>query len=243
MVRDQIFETRMTQPGDFTFDAQVAEVFDDMLMRSVPFYAEQQRMLAELARKFWKPGTRIYDLGCATGTTLLGLAERIGEAGELVGYDNAPPMLERARDKIAGQGLEQRVRVCEGDLSDAAGLKFENASVVTLCWTLQFIAPAQRDHLIRRIYEGMVDGGALLVTEKIVTAADALHDPFVELYYAFKRRNGYSDNEIARKREALENVLIPCSIAENAALFRRCGFETVETFFQWYNFAGFLCVK
>jgi tRNA (cmo5U34)-methyltransferase len=112
-----------------------------------------------------------------------------------------------------------------------------------MCWTLQFVRPLQRDKLVRFIYENLMEGGILLVTEKVLNNSTHMNRFFIDLYYNFKKRNGYSNEEILRKREALENVLIPYRIDENLELFRRSGFEIVETFFQWYNFAGFLCVK
>jgi len=119
----------------------------------------------------------------------------------------------------------------------------ENASVVTMCWTLQFIRPVRRDTLIRWIYDALVDQGALIVTEKILTNDGNVNRLFIDFYYEFKKGRGYSNAEIQRKREALENVLIPYRLEENLDLFRRNGFEVVETFFQWFNFAGFLCIK
>ena len=115
--------------------------------------------------------------------------------------------------------------------------------MVIMCWTLQFIRPLRRDNLIRWIYEALADGGALIVTEKILTTNGHMNRFFIDLYYDFKKRRGYTDTEILRKREALENVLVPYRLDENVDLFRRNGFEIVETFFQWFNFAGFLCVK
>jgi tRNA (cmo5U34)-methyltransferase len=219
-------------------------VFDDMLRRSIPFYREQQSMVTELGRKFWIPGTDVYDLGCSTGTTLINLARELPEPARLVGYDNSAPMLERAAAKVAESGQEDRIELRLGDLDeDLSRLPLENASVVTLCWTLQFIRPLRRDNLIRWIYRGLVEDGILLVTEKVLTNNSPMNRFFTELYYEFKRRNGYSEGEIVRKREALENVLVPYRSDENEEMFRRGGFEIVETFFQWCNFAGFLCVK
>lgn len=244
MDRDTLFETRVTRAGDFAFDAEVARVFDDMVVRSIPFYAEQQRMVQDLARKYWLPGTSIYDLGCSTATTLIQLALALPAAQDLIGYDNAPPMLDSAREKIRAHNLEQRIRLRPGDLNDPpATIDLQNAGLVTLCWTLQFIRPSRRDALIRWIFDALAPRGVLCVTEKILGDDRDVNETFIELYHDFKRGNGYSENEIARKREALENVLIPYSIEENLALFRRSGFETAEPFFQWHNFAAFLCVK
>jgi len=242
--RDQVFERSAARAGGFRFDEEVAAVFDDMLARSVPFYLEQQCMIREIGRTFWVPGTDVYDLGCSTATTLIGLAGEIPAPARLVGYDSSARMLERAREKVDARGLAERIDLRLADLNgDLALVGLANASVVTLCWTLQFIPPPRRAGLLRWIHGGLVDGGALVVTEKVLTNDSEASRVFVDLYHDFKRRNAYSKTEIARKREALENVLIPCSAEQNEALFRQAGFELVEPFFRWYNFIGFLCVK
>ncbi len=242
--RDAVFETETPRGSDFRFDADVAAVFDDMLVRSIPFYLEQQRMLLDVAEKFYIPGTVIYDLGCSTATTMISLAHKLGRGVRLVGYDNSEPMLAKARKKIALAELSDQIEVRHGELSSGAGsLDLENASVVTMCWTLQFIRPLCRTPLIRRIYDGLRAGGALVITEKVLTNDSDMNRFFIDFYYDFKRRNGYSEQEILRKREALENVLIPYRVDENLELFRHGGFDIAESFFQWYNFAGFLCVK
>ena len=244
MNRDQVFERTAARAGGFRFDEEVAAVFDDMLARSVPFYLEQQSMIREIGRTFWVPGTDVYDLGCSTATTLIGLAGEIPAPARLIGYDSSAPMLERARDKVHVQGVAERIDLRLADLSgDLAPVEIANASVVTLCWTLQFIPPLRRADLLRWVYEGLVDGGALVVTEKVLANESEATRVFVDLYNDFKRRNFYSEAEIERKREALENVLIPYRPEQNEALFRDAGFELVEPFFRWYNFMGFLCIK
>lgn len=244
MKKDEVFLSGAARASDFEFDETVAEVFDDMVGRSVPFYAEQQRMIVEIARTFWKPGRRVYDLGASTATTLTALSKELPPEAELVGYDNSPAMIERAKGKLREHGLEDRIDLRYADLNEAvASLPLEEAGVVLMSWTLQFIRPLQRDHLIRHIYESLTEDGVLIVAEKVLSNRGPVNRFFIDFYYDYTRRNGYSDVEIARKREALENVMIPYRIEENIELFRRSGFEIVETYFQWYNFAGFLCIK
>lgn len=244
MNRDEVFSSDDERSSDFTFNAEVANVFDDMLNRSVPFYAEQQNLIKDIARCFWVPDTVIADMGCSLGTTLLNIAKTIPEASSLIGFDNSEPMLEKARSNIESNNESNRISLQYADLNgDIDALNLENASVVTICWTLQFIRPLKRDRLIRKIYDCMADGGVLIVTEKVLTNDSNMNRFFIDFYYEYKRRNGYSEEEILKKREALENVLIPYRFDENFELFRRNGFQIVETFFQWYNFAGFLCVK
>lgn len=230
--------------SDFEFNAEVAEVFDDMLARSIPFYREQQSMIEQIAKTFYVPGTRVYDLGCSTGLTLVNLARALGPDVELTGYDFSRPMLDKAQQRIADSGVERQIELRLADFNgDLGGAELRNASIVTLCWTLQFVRPLWRDSLVRWIYQGMVKGGALICMEKIMTNSSDMNRYFIEFYYAHKSRNGYSQEEILKKREALENVLVPYRTDENFELFRRNGFTTVETCFQWFNFAGYLCVK
>jgi len=244
MKRDNIFQRTVARSGDFEFNSEVAKVFDDMLVRSVPFYLEQQHMIAEIAKKFWIPGTKVYDLGCSTGTTLINICQKIKGSERLIGYDNSEPMIREAKRKIKAFGMENRIQLHNYDLNkDLSKLSLKNASVVTLCWTLQFVRPLQRDNLIKKIYKDLVEDGILLVTEKVLTNNTHMNRFFIDLYYGFKERNKYSSEEIQRKRESLENVLVPYRIDENIELFRRNGFEIVEIFFQWYNFVGILCLK
>jgi tRNA (cmo5U34)-methyltransferase len=244
MNRDEIFRASEEPVGEFEFNAAVAQVFDDMLERSVPFYLQQQRMIRCIGRHFWIPGTCVYDLGCSTATTLIGLCEQLPKSARLIGYDNSQPMVDRAIMKIAENQMQGRIDIHPGDLNgDLQDISLENASIVTMCWVLQFVRPLRRDNLIRWIYDALVDEGVLIVTEKILTNNGHVNRFFIDFYYEFKRQQGYSHTEIARKREALENVLVPYRLEENIELFRRNGFEIVETFFQWFNFAGFLCVK
>jgi len=215
-----------------------------MLVRSVPFYFEQQYMIKEIGKKFLVPGTYIYDLGCSTGTTLINLCTEIDKTVSFIGYDNSIPMLEQAKKKIKEHKLENRIEVRYYDLNNnLTKLSLKNAGMVTMCWTLQFIRPLRRDDLIKHIYHGLVENGTLVVTEKVLTNNTHINRFFIDFFYEFKKRNGYSNNEIQNKREALENVLIPYRIDENIEMFRRNGFEIVDLFFLWYNFAGFLCVK
>jgi len=244
MARDEVFDNTAARGSDFQFNEEVASVFDDMLVRSVPFYLEQQGLIEEIARRFALPDTRVVDLGCSTGTTLIRFANLLDPGIELLGYDNSEPMLNRAKSNAADSGVSERITFSHGDFNkNLDDLVIENASVVTICWTLQFVRPLYRDRLIRKIYQGMVEGGVLIVTDKVLSNDSSMNPLFIDFYYDFKRRNQYSEVEISKKREALENVLIPYRLDENLELFRRNGFSTVETFFQWYNFAGFLCVK
>ncbi|WP_087001544.1 carboxy-S-adenosyl-L-methionine synthase CmoA [Rhizobium sullae] len=239
--RDEVFSEHDQPVGDFAFNAKVADVFDDMVSRSVPHYEEMQRMVCELAQDFARPNTNLYDIGCSTATTLLTLDPILDPRVKFVGIDNAPDMLEKARQKVACKSAQRPIDLVTADLHE--GLYMENASVVTMLLTLQFIRPLYRERVMKMIYSGLNDQGCLLLIEKLTSEDTTFNRLFIQHYYDFKRRNGYSDIEIAKKREALENVLIPYRLEENVLLLKETGFRHVEVFFRWYNFCGIVAVK
>jgi tRNA (cmo5U34)-methyltransferase len=221
----------------------VAAVFDDMLERSVPFYVEQQGMVVELARRFWQQETLVVDLGCSTGTTLVSVCSALRDT-RAIGVDSSAAMLARASSALVRAGLSDRVDLVEADLEAGLGrLQLPSTSVVTSCWTLQFLRPEHREGLLREVHDILVPGGALVLAEKTVPADAKVADQYTKLYEDFKRRSGYSETEIARKRLALEDVLIPLTIEENLRLLSEVGFASASTFFQWYPFTAFLAVK
>lgn len=237
---DRIFSEH--QPStDFTFDARTAKVFDDMVDRSVPFYAEIQRMTTELAGDFAVPGTNLYDLGCATGTTLVGCDVTVDPRVRFVGVDNSAEMLAEARAKLDALPSGRERDLVLADLHE--DLRIENASVVILLLTLQFVRPLHRERVVRTIAEGLRPQGCLILVEKLTEHDTLFNRLFIKYYYDMKRRHGYSDLEIAQKREALENVLIPYHLEENHAVLKRSGFSKFQTWFRWYNFCGMIAVK
>ncbi|MDT8406597.1 MAG: carboxy-S-adenosyl-L-methionine synthase CmoA [Methylococcales bacterium] len=238
---DALFNAALSQVTDFHFGAKVAGVFDDMVARSVPFYLEIQRMIAELAADHAQPDSHVYDLGCATGATLLCMDQAVDPDIRFIGIDDSAAMLAKCREKLTSQGLTRPFSLQQADLN--GDLRIERASVVVLCLTLQFIRPIYREKLLHKILTGLNTGGVLLLVEKVLAEDSALNRRFIDYYYRYKRRNHYSELEIAQKREALENVLIPYKLSENIALLRDVGFEQCEVFFKWYNFAGLIARK
>ncbi|MCL4378727.1 MAG: carboxy-S-adenosyl-L-methionine synthase CmoA [Actinobacteria bacterium] len=241
MHEDKIFSEKR-EISDFKFDKEVACVFDDMLERSVPFYPEIQRMAVELAGKFAIAGSNIYDLGCSTGTTMLGILNtNHSKKVKIIGIDHSHPMIDLAKKKLKENYNGDNYEFVFADLNKPVVI--EKASVVIMLLTLQFIRPLQREILIKHIYDNLLDNGCLVIIEKVLATDSLLNRLFIDLYHKFKKIKGYSDLEIAQKREALENVLIPLRIDENVELLRRNGFPIIDIFFKWYNFAGFIGVK
>jgi tRNA (cmo5U34)-methyltransferase len=241
---DTIFANETKAISDFDFGEKTAGVFDDMLDRSIPQYWELQRMMGEIAAEFVQEGSNVYDLGCSTGITLKTLHDAIKAAGKnaaMVGIDYSQPMLVRAEERFSHLSEDERPTFIECDLNK--GCVINNASIVVLNLTLQFVRPMNRDRLIQDIANGLQENGCLILVEKVVSDDPFLNRMFIKLYYDMKRRNGYSNTEIAQKREALENVLIPYRIEENIELLKSNGFAEAETFFKWHNFAGMVAVK
>jgi len=241
MSKDEIFNDKLGFIGDFHFNEKVASVFDDMLNRSVPFYQEIQRMIVELSLDFAVDGTNIYDLGCSIGTTLLNLNRGIGNKVKYIGIDYSEDMLDKCRKNLYEKEFSGECELICADLNK--GIHVENASVILMVLTLQFIRPLYRDKLIESVFRGINDNGCLILVEKVLGEDSLFNRLFIKYYYDMKRRNGYSELEIAQKRESLENVLIPYKLIENRDLLLQQGFRYCDVFFKWYNFCGMVAVK
>ncbi len=199
-------------------------------------------MIGVLADRYCQPGSRVYDLGCSLGGASFAICESVTQADyDLIAIDNSPAMIEKLNERLtAGQFPHERI---ETRLEDINQSEIEDASVVVLNFTLQFLEPARRQALIQRIYDGMRDGGILLISEKIVFPDDKLNELFIELYHGFKENMGYSKLEISRKRNALENVLIPESLDNHRQRLASAGFSSVDVWFQCFNFASLVAFK
>ncbi len=240
-MKDQLFQKPLDPSQKFKFDESVAAVFDDMLERSIPFYREVQRLTGELAQTFYQPQSRIYDLGSSTGILLHYLAHLLAERSPyLVGVDSSPAMIERSQERL--QRLPETVAL-ELHCADILKIAVTQASVVVINYTLQFLPSEQRPSLLRRMQEGLLPGGILILCEKVASADERIHELQQTYYEDFKKRNGYSQTEIAQKRKALEQVLIPQTWQHNLQMLHEAGFQSTEILFKWYNFVALLGVK
>ena len=238
---DRLFSEVNLKTGEFAFDDNVARVFDDMISRSIPLYADVQRSVPVLANLLEHDPIKVVDLGCSTGTSLIHLARSLPSRRlELIGIDNSEAMLKKCREKLATLGLDDSVQTFHSDVSD---FEFADASVVLMNYTLQFIEVQSRLQVLQKINKHLSPGGFLLVSEKVAHEQPAMDDALVELYFEFKRRQGYSDLEISRKRDALENVLVPLTIKGNIELLQSAGFNRIEVLLKWFNFATFVCYR
>ncbi|MGD9950149.1 MAG: carboxy-S-adenosyl-L-methionine synthase CmoA [Desulfobulbus sp.] len=226
---------------DFSFNDRVAEVFDDMLDRSIPYYRSVIEGMTQLLARRPQRNTTIYDLGCSTGTTLLELSRQLPvDRFHFVGIDNAPAMLEKARKKSAMFSKKTLIEFREDDITNCP---LSEATAIICNYTMQFLRPMTRLAFVERIHAALPEDGMFFLSEKTISHDKRLNRDFIDIYHNFKRKQGYSELEISAKREALENVLIPFSLEENIALLRDAGFAEIEPYFKWFNFTALVAVK
>jgi tRNA (cmo5U34)-methyltransferase len=239
--RDRLYAGPRSEVGDFIFDEAVAKVFPDMVGRSVPGYGAIIDMIAVLASIYATPGSRCYDLGCSLGAAALAIYRGAGRPSPpIVAVDSSPAMLEQARLLLAEAGDPSAFELVCADILEAP---IESASMAVLNFTLQFIQPALRPRLLRRIYQGLRPGGILVLSEKILAEPETTQQLFTEIHHGFKRAHGYSELEISQKRAALERVLLPETLACHTNRLREVGFATVEIWFRCFNFVSLLAIK
>ena len=245
---DKLFTEIDPKSGEFSFDENVARVFDDMISRSIPLYADVQRSVPVLADLLDHDPLKVIDLGCSTGTSMIHLVRSLPKRNfEVIGIDNSKAMLTKCREKIAAAAMEtgqnQLMDQIQVQQSDVRSFGFSDASIVLMNYTLQFVDVESRASVLKRICDSIRPDGFLLVSEKVIHEQPATDHALVELYFEFKRRQGYSDLEISRKRDALETVLVPLTVDDNTTLFRDAGFARVEVLLKWFNFATFVCYR
>ena len=230
-------------PAAFRFDAAVAAVFPDMISRSVPGYRFNLELVAAIACRHVQSHTRVYDLGCSLGamtfsirSALAGMSSPPNEV-ELIGVDNSPAMIERARAQLAAFQSPYRTELLCADLAEVEPV---NASMAVLGYTLQFVAPEARAAVIRRVRDGLLPGGVLVLAEKIHEPHAGAESLMTELHHDFKRANGYSELEIAGKRQALENVLHSETVDAHERRLHEAGFDEVVMLSRHYGFCLWL---
>jgi len=241
MSDDQIYSKKINRIVDFAFNEQVAEVFADMLERSVPAYRQLIAMLGVFAESYYQKDSYCYDLGCSLGAASIAVANRLqSHEFNILAIDNSESMVRRCQQTVSSLGFEKQIKV---ELADICEVEINNASIVILNFTLQFISIDKRLALLSKIYSGLRSGGILILSEKC-QSNDPSQQQFQEnIYQEFKRANGYSELEIAQKREALDKVLLPESIQTHKGRLVKAGFGKVEQWFQCFQFFSFCAIK
>lgn len=243
MKKDAIFNKKNPWESDFEFNDKVAEVFDDMVDRSIPYYHEVQRMSASLLLYYYEAernnGNMIYDLGSSTGSMASVLSKIFGER-ELyyTGIDNSFSMIQISQKREFPD--YHKIEFLNENILD---MEYNNTFAFIAHYTIQFLRPLQRLPFLRKLKNSLPPGGIFLMSEKVLENNSGYSRAFQKLYYDYKKENGYSSLEISSKREALENVLIPYRTDENIAMLYDAGFDYVDLYFKWFNFASFIAIK
>ncbi len=228
-------------PPAWEFDAEVTRVFDNMLQRSVPQYEIMRQTCFDLACAFVQPDTDIVDLGCSRGEALAPLVHRFKEQNHFIGIEVSGPMLDASRQRFEREISKGIVDIREMDLRNE--YPEVSASVTMAVLVIQFTPIEYRSHILKRIYENTKPGGALIIVEKVLGSSATMDQLMVNQYYRLKTHNGYTGDEIERKRLSLEGKLVPVTAAWNEELFKSAGFSEVECFWRWMNFSGWIAVR
>ena len=241
MKRDKVFSNPLDKIPDFTFDETVASVFDDMIRRSVPGYDTVISYLGVLAQHYAQKNSTIYDLGSSLGAATLSMHRQTRTLGlKHICVDNSEAMVKRCRSRLARHMPDADLSViCE----DIENTEIKNASLVVINFTLQFLTPESRLALLKKIYKGLLPGGVLVLSEKLIFDNPLENQLQIDWHLTFKRGNGYSDMEISQKRAALENVLIPDTLEQHQERLKRAGFDESYQWFQAFNFASMIALK
>jgi len=236
--KDTLFASPLSTISGFTFDQSVVDVFPDMISRSVPGYEAIVKMIGEIAGRYAQANSHCYDLGCSLGASTLAMHNAIDTDNvKIIAIDNSPEMIARCKEAMPKSAS------LEFHCNDINACEIENASVVVLNFTLQFIPLDQRNDLIEKIYDGLKENGILIISEKICFSGREHQSLMTDLHHNFKKANGYSDLEIAQKRSAIENVLIPESISDHVERFKTAGFASADVWFQCLNFCSLIAIK
>lgn len=241
MSKDDIYANPIDELPAFRFDDEVVRVFPDMIKRSVPGYSTIIAMTGVMAERYAQADSQCYDLGCSLLASTLAMRQQLdGRNCRIIAVDNSAAMLARAKTILAHDQHQTPVALVADDIQHVA---IDDASVVVLNFTLQFVPLPQRQALLSKIYRGMRPGGILILSEKIRFEDPHLQELNTDLHHAFKRANGYSELEVSQKRSSLENVLLPETIDCHQQRLQQIGFGSVDVWFQCFNFASLVAVK
>jgi tRNA (cmo5U34)-methyltransferase len=227
--------------GAWKFDDAVTRVFSDMLSRSIPQYEVMRRAVFDVGSAFVKPGTHIVDVGCSRGDALEPFVSRFGAQNRCLGLEISEPMLAASRHRFEEEIQNGLVEIRKADLR--TGFPEVRASVILSVLTVQFVPIEHRQKLLFQMARQLEPGGGLVFVEKVLGASASINHLLVELYHQVKMENGYSEEEIERKRLSLEGVLVPVTAAWNEELLKSAGFRQVDCFWRFLNFAGWVAVK
>lgn len=239
---DNIYNTPLEQVSGFTFDEQVVQVFPDMIKRSVPGYEKIIHTIGMITSRYAQDNSNLYDLGCSLGAATLSMRRGLNNKTgcQIIAVDNSQAMVKQCEQHIHAYKSDIPVTVlCD----DICNIKIENGSIVVLNFTLQFLTPEKRLALLTNIYNGLLPGGILVLSEKFVFEDPLCQQLLIDLHLDFKRAQGYSELEISQKRSSLDNVLISDTVEQHYTRLQQAGFKHNNLYYQCFNFGSIISIK
>ena len=239
---DNIFSKPFNKVDSFSFDQQVVQVFPDMIKRSVPGYEKIINSIAMITQRCAIDHSNLYDLGCSLGAATLSMRRGLVEKSncQIISVDNSSAMVESCKQHIQAYKSDVPVTVLQDDICN---IKIENASLVVLNFTLQFLTPEKRLSLLTNIYQGLLPSGVLILSEKFIFEDPTSHQLLIDLHLDFKRSQGYSELEISQKRSSLDNVLISDTVQKHVQRLQQAGFKHNDLWYQCFNFGSIISIK
>ena len=186
--RDEVFSKALSSIPEFQFDDRVTRVFEDMIKRSVPGYDLLIYMIGLYAQVFVTDDSNVYDLGCSTGVATCMVATITqGSNVNIIAVDNSKSMINQCERNLKQAGVSAQVDYLCRDINE---ISIKNSSMVILNLTLQFIEPDNRHEILKGVYDGLNEGGVLVLSEKVVFANAELNKSMIDLHQAFKKTQG-----------------------------------------------------
>ena len=222
----------------FTF-ATSEEGFDTHIDQSVRGYSNLWTDVLKFSEYFVEDGTCVVDIGCSTGKLLKSMKEQNDKFAPKCLYKG----IEIEEDFFPKLIDEDNLKFWKGDVRGFEWVTGAvNCSLVTSIFSLQFMPKTNRQQIIDRIYEALVKGGAFIFSEKIFSTDSQLQEMMQFCYYDYKRQF-YSAEELLDKEVNLRHMMKPLTYQELIEMVQQAGFESVQPFWQNFNFVGIIAIK
>jgi len=208
------------------FDFNTIKDFDSHILKSIPNYDLLVETILSMSEYFISKDATIYDLGCSTGKLL----KAIPYNNLKIGYDCAELMPKESED----------VKFINVDLNDF--FLIQNACLIYSIFTMQFLNREGRQSYCNLVYQGLNEGGAFILCEKIYQQDGLLQEVLSFTHYDYKC-NHFTEEEIIKKERDLRYIMKPNTLQANIRLLNNAGFRKITTFWQSYNFVGLIAIK
>lgn len=227
---------------DFTF-AHRKEGFDKHIEKSIRGYSNLMNDVISFSRYFIENDTNVIDIGCSTGKMTKALIDYNKDHCTTANYIGLE-IAEGFRDdlKKRKKDIKKYYDRIEFEEKDATFYEYENCSLITSIFTLQFIPKSKREDLLQKVYDGLNCGGAYIFAEKTICENALVQDMITFNYYDYKRES-FTTEDIMDKERTLRNMMKPNTWKEIEDMILSAGFNTVQPFWRNHAFVGALAIK